>query len=389
MNGNQNINGRRDKPYVVLVLQGGGALGAYHLGAYRAMQEAGFAADWVSGISIGAVTATIIAGNHHENRLDRLQEFWDTVTWPGFPGEELMRGYFPTGFVKTSAAQTAMFGQPNFFKARIPMPQFGVPGTDGALSYADNQPLVETLVKLVNYDYLNSGKGPRLTLGATEVTTGKLVFFDNRQEHLAPAHTLASGALPPGFPPERIDGTLYWDGGVASNTPLQAVIDDIPPGHVVVFMIDLFDAHGEEPRTMDDVVWRQSQIQYASRTDFHIENTARILNARGQLSRLRESMPTKDDADPIIKEAEAAAYRDKMDFVHITFHPDPGIPPEAGHEFSRASVEARSEKGYRDMQKALKKQPWLDKKRPTGLGCRIHNMRHGEITSTAPGAGMD
>ena len=269
------------KPNVVLVLQGGGALGAYHIGAYQALEEAGFRPDWVSGISIGAINAAILVGNEPERRLTRLEELWNAISRP--EGWTLpLDGTFHRLANISSNLEALTFGQPNFFTPRFPNPYFAAPGTAGATSFYDTTPLRGTLERLASFDLINAGP-TRLSLGATKVVSGEVVFFDNTRQAIGPEHVMASGSLPPGFPAVAVEGELYWDGGCVSNTPLEAVLLDQPAGHTIVFMIDLWAAQGAVPQTMDEVLWRQKQIQYASRTAQHIDAVATKLNLRHAL----------------------------------------------------------------------------------------------------------
>ena len=238
-----------DKPKVVLVLQGGGALGAYHIGCYQALAEAGYQPDWVSGISIGAINAAIIAGNPAERRLERLEQLWADISRPGGWGHLLvgdLRRWFNLG----SAMEAITWGQPNFFVPRAPGPLLAAPGTPQATSFYDTGPLRATLLRLTDFDQINRGD-VRISLGATRVRTGELVFFDSNRCAIGPEHVMASGALPPGFPAVEVDGELYWDGGCVSNTPLEAVVGDPPAVDTLVFIIDLWSGQGPMPTTMD------------------------------------------------------------------------------------------------------------------------------------------
>ncbi|MBF0426759.1 MAG: patatin-like phospholipase family protein [Magnetococcales bacterium] len=376
-----------NKPLIALALQGGGALGAYQLGCYRALHEHGFEPEWISGISIGAVGATILAGNPPERRLRRLQEFWDKISWPGAWGEYLY-AVAPSAFVKVSGLQAQLIGQPNFFTPRIPIPQLAPPGTPNALSYADLSPLRDTLLELADFDYINSAHAPRLSLGATVVSTGELIFFDNRRMSLTPEHTMASGALPPGFSPVVIDGTMYWDGGVASNTPLQIFVDDPAPVPMLVFMVDLFSQSGPEPKTIDDVTWRQSQIEYASRVNLEVHGLMRRLNTWQLLAeQLHQATPERAAAITRIHGAippaitTTAKGHGELDLVHVVFQPEPGIPPEAGHDFSRVSIENRSAAGYADMTHAINSAPWTSRRETIPQAACLHHCRGKEIRS--------
>ncbi len=227
----------------VFVLQGGGALGAYQAGAYTALAEAGYMPSWVAGISIGAVNSAIIAGNPPERRGERLRAFWEEVSsrltaWP-LANDDNSRKVFN----ETSAAMAALWGVPGFFEPRVPPAVLMPPGTPEAISVYDSAPLYATLNELVDFDLLNSG-AVRLSVGAVEVLTGNMQYFDTTSQTVGPEHIMASGALPPGLPPIVIGDKPYWDGGLVSNTPLQHVLERGGPRHdMVVFQVDLEDAH--------------------------------------------------------------------------------------------------------------------------------------------------
>lgn len=351
------------RPQVIAVFQGGGALGAYHVGAYQALEEAGLHPDWISGISIGAFTAALIAGNRPEKRLERLEEFWREVSWPGSEWGSVLKGPLRQLFNLGSHMTGLLFGQPGFFAPRAIPPMFAVPGTPEALSYCTTRPMRSTLRRLVDFEYLNS-RATRLSLGATRLSDGQLVFFDNTREALGPEHVLASGALPPAFPPSRINGELYWDGGCVSNTPLNAILDDPPRRHTIVFMIDLFEAQGPEPRTMEEGSWRAKSIQFAGRTSGHVEQFATVWNLRRAVTRVtRQASASSPVAFSDAPEAEPAP---KLDIIHLTYQLSANQGANSGTEFSRASIAERRADGYRDMKQALASSPWT-KGSPEGL----------------------
>src|SRR5262245_59182730 len=227
--------GAKRQEMTILVLQGGGALGAYQAGAFEALAEAGWMPDWIAGVSIGAINASIIAGSKPEDRAKHLRLFWNTVSEylqnkPAIPGEVARRW-----FNEANAAAAATFGVPGFFSPRFPSPLLSPPGSLEALSFFDTSPLRATLTSLVDFDLLNSG-AMRLSLGAVNIRSGNSVYFDTKEQKISVDHVMASGALPPGFPPVLIDGEAYWDGGLVSNTPIQYVLDDsTPPRDMVVF----------------------------------------------------------------------------------------------------------------------------------------------------------
>ncbi|MEZ5862554.1 MAG: patatin-like phospholipase family protein [Geminicoccaceae bacterium] len=245
----------------VLVLQGGGALGAYQAGAYEALVSGGHQPGWLAGISIGAVNAAIIAGNPPELRVAKLRAFWEGITaWlaaePWLPGRWARQLFSEAGAAAVLAA-----GVPGFFTPRIPPPAFMPDGSIGAISYYDTAPLVATLAELVDFDYLNDA-GPRLSVGAVDIETGNFAYFDSDEMRIGPEHIMASGALPPGFPPVTIEGRHYWDGGLVSNTPLQYVLENDGATALCIFQIDLFSAEGELPENLSAVGQREKDIRY-------------------------------------------------------------------------------------------------------------------------------
>ncbi|MFZ0928279.1 MAG: patatin-like phospholipase family protein [Syntrophobacteraceae bacterium] len=370
-------------PRVIFVLQGGGALGAYHIGAYQALEEAGYLPDWVAGTSIGAINAAVIAGNQPGDRMQKLEELWNEISWAGDWGEHLS-GESRRLYNMGSNMEALLFGQPNFFVPRFPSPYCAPAGTPGATSFYDTAPLRSTLELFVDFDIINSKK-VRLSLGTTQVRTGSMKFFDNTctKKGLTAEHVMASGSLPPGFPAVQIEGELYWDGGCVSNTPLEAILADDPGGSLLVFMIDLWDAHGPAPQTMDEVFWRQKQIQYASRTTQQIEATAKRRNLRHSLGLLASHLPDEALRIPAVQDALAQTSKAKMDIVHIIYHPGSDQISQSDAEFSRPSIAERRASGYADMTLALAKKPWLEPV-PEHVGAVVHSIKGGEILSRIP-----
>jgi NTE family protein len=288
-------NGGHD--HAVLVLQGGGALGSYQAGVYEGMAEAGVDPDWVTGVSIGAINAALIAGNPPAERVDRLRQFWNRVSSaaPLIPPSEL--DLVRPAFNRLSAAGAATFGVPGFFAPRLPPPSLAPQGTAGALSFYDTAPLEATLMELVDFDLVNR-KHVRLSLGSVNVRTGNSLYFDNREIRIGPEHVIASGALPPGFAPVVIDGEYYWDGGIVSNTPLSYVLDDSPQMNALVVQVDLFSARGDLPRNIDEVLERAKDIQYSSKTRFNTTRVKDIEDMRGSLKRVIGKLPAALKSDP-------------------------------------------------------------------------------------------
>jgi NTE family protein len=361
------------KPTCVLALQGGGALGAYQLGAYQAMAERGFEPDWFSGISIGAITAAILAGNPPAQRAERLAQFWQAISRPDFGGSTKDKALQRLRS-EQSYAQALALGQPNFFVPRLPSPLLASPGP-GATSFYDTAPLRATLERLANFDQINAKAGKtRLLLGAVDIATSALTVFDNAKTRIGPEHAMASGALPPGFPPIEIDGHCYWDGGCVANTPLDFVVDELPEGHSIIFVIDLWQAEGPVPKTLNDVLWRQKQIQYSTRTALQLDALVNRLKLRHAQNRLASA-----DGDARRRNAE----EDHIDLVHIAFHSADDQFANSDVDFSRSGIEERRASGYRDMLAALDAEPWLTARHPTHAGARVHSVTKGRVVAAA------
>src|SRR5512139_3965737 len=289
----------------VLVLQGGGALGSYPAGAYQALCGHGFEPEWVAGISIGAVNAAIIAGNEGITRVKRLKEFWEMVSapvpWKPIVNDDHNRELFNS----TSAALIATFGVPGFFTPRIPPAPLWPPGHPEAQSYYDTAPLKRTLERLVDFDRINDLK-TRLSVGAVGVTSGNFKYFDNVEfrklgKKIGPEHIMASGALPPGFPAVEIEGEHYWDGGIASNTPLDHVLGEETQRDLLIFQVDLFSARGELPTSLLEAAEREKDIRYSSRTRMNTDKNKQVHNARKALRDLLGKLPDYLKGDPSVE----------------------------------------------------------------------------------------
>jgi NTE family protein len=345
---------------IVLVLQGGGALGAYQAGVYQALHEHDLVPDWIVGTSIGAINAALIAGNHKANRLHRVKEFWDRVAHPDGVDMERVTDEQRRANIMLNTVDTVMRGIPGFFMPRyfsgfpIGMP---VPPEDA--SFYDTVPLRTTLDELVDFDYLNEQGGIRLTVNAIQVTTGELVHFDSLDGDLCADHVRASCSLPPAFPPVRVDGELYWDGGLYSNTPLESVLKELPEGDTLCFMVDLWSAHGAEPVTMDQVNTRQKDVTYASRSKRHIADYVNTYLMQQKMRELYSRVPESERNAEDQKVLAALGCDATLHIVRL---------PYAGHDwhmaakdvnFSKGSIEWRWDQGYRDAMRAIKHAGWL------------------------------
>src|SRR6266403_849206 len=288
----------------VLVLQGGGALGSYQAGAYQALCHHDFEPEWIAGISIGAINAAIIAGNPREKRVGRLKEFWEMVSSP-VPWNPVTSGDRGRSlFNETSAALIATFGVPGFFTPRLPPAPLWPPGSPQSQSYYDTAPLRKTLERLVDFDRINDLK-TRLSVGAVSVTTGNFKYFDNFEfrklgKRIGPEHIMASGALPPGFPSIEIDGEHFWDGGIATNTPLDYVLDEEVRRDLLIFQVDLFSARGQLPESLLEAAEREKDIRFSSRTRMITDKNKKIHDARKALRDLLSKLPDELKSDPSV-----------------------------------------------------------------------------------------
>jgi NTE family protein len=345
--------------HTVLVLQGGGALGAYQAGVYEALSEVGFAPDWVTGVSIGAINAALIAGNPPERRLPRLREFWERVS-SGVPlvapaaFDPLRRAF---NFLSASASAT--FGVPGFFHPRIPPPFFAPEGTVGALSFYDTAPLRATLEDLVEFDRINA-KSMRFAVGAVNVRSGNSIYFDNfapEQKEIGPQHVMASGALPPGFAPVTIDDEPYWDGGLVSNTPLWYVLDT-PLLEALVLQVDLFSARGEPPATLDEVLERQKDIQYSSKTRFNTNRVKELEAMREALARVLERLPAAQRKHPDVELLSAVAKGRRVSVVQLINRRFEHSSQTKDYEFSRATIRSLWDAGRDAVRQTVSHPQW-------------------------------
>ncbi len=343
-----------------LVLQGGGALGAYQAGVYATLAENGYEPDWIAGVSIGAVNGAIIAGNPPEKRAERLRAFWELVT-DGVPAKPFLDGDIARGFFNEwSALASVASGVPGFYRPRLPTAWLHPWGTAAALSFYDTAPMRQTLEEFVDFDLLNAGE-PRLSVGAANIRKGNSVYFDTRERRLGPEHIMASAALPPGFPPIEIEGEHYWDGGVVSNTPLQYLLDVERRSSMVVFQVDLFSARGALPRNLLDVYERHKDILYSSRTRFNTDTARSGQELRRAVARLVDKLPAdlRGDAD-VRYISEKFASSVSMSIVHLIYREKNYETQTKDYEFSRVSMEEHWLAGVHDTRRTLRHEElWL------------------------------
>lgn len=342
----------------VLVLQGGGALGSYQAGAYQALCHHDFEPEWIAGISIGAINAAIIAGNPREKRVDRLKEFWEMVSspvpWTPVGKSDRARSLFN----ETSAALIATFGVPGFFTPRVPPAPLWPPGSPQSQSYYDTAPLKKTLERLVDFDRINDLK-TRLSVGAVGVTSGNFRYFDNYAmkklgKKIGPEHIMASGALPPGFPSVEIDGEHFWDGGIASNTPLDYVLAEETSRDLLIFQIDLFSARGELPVTLLEAAEREKDIRFSSRTRMNTDKNKQVHNTRKALRELIGKLPDYLRNDPSVDILCEATKESTVTVVHLIYRSKIHESASKDYDFSRVGMVEHWGSGERDVHLSMR-----------------------------------
>ncbi len=349
----------------VLVLQGGGALGSYQAGAFQALCHQGFEPEWIAGISIGAINAAIIAGNPPQQRIPRLKEFWELVSSP-VPWSPLLKGdHGRTAFNGASAALVATFGVPGFFTPRFPPAPLWPPGSPQSQSYYDTAPLRATLERLVDFDRINELQ-TRLSIGAVSVTTGNFRYFDNVEfsklgKKIGPEHIMASGALPPGFPSIEIEGEHYWDGGIASNTPLDYVLDEETARDLLIFQVDLFSARGPLPETMLEAAEREKDIRYSSRTRMNTDKNKQIHNTRKALCELIAKLPSEFKNDPSVEALREAVRENTVTVVHLIYRSKNYESSYKDYDFSHVGMVEHWSAGVRDVHLSMRHKEWLQR----------------------------
>jgi NTE family protein len=353
----QNSRVRPDFERIALLLQGGGALGSYQAGVYEALAEADLHPHWVAGISIGAINSALIAGNPPERRVERLREFWETVTQGPLGITYMAASDIKNDLVhqlvnQTRAMGAMLWGAPGFFQPRVPPPVFVPISSPGNLSYYDISPLKALLTRLVDFKLLNSGK-MRLSVGAVNVRSGNLTIFDTLDKKIGPEHIVASGSLPPGFPATEIDGEYFWDGGIVSNTPLQWVFDASPRLDTLAFQVDLWSARGDLPRDMIEVDTRLKDIRYSSRTRLGTDQFRKMQALRRATAKLIAQLPDELRQTPECKLLAAEADNKIYNIIHMIYRARVYEGASKDYEFSRRTMLEHWKAGYSDMKRTL------------------------------------
>ena len=365
----------------ILVLQGGGALGAYQAGVFEALSTVYREPTWVAGISIGAINSALIAGNPANQRVERLREFWELLSSscqpPSLSGADITARQ---SLNEASAAQVMLFGVPGFFSPRFPPAPLQPRGTLEAISFYDTTPMRQTLERLVDFDRINAGP-TRLSVGAVNVRTGNFEYFDSTKQRIDARHIMASAALPPGFAPVEIDGEHYWDGGLVSNTPLQYVLDQPGKRRRTVFQVDLFAALGALPSTLSEVTEREKDIRFSSRTRLNttMELDRQVIAQAAQ--RLIAKLPESLRNDPDVRALSRVRSEHAVDVVHLIYRSKHYESQSKDYEFSRLSMQEHWDSGRADMAHTLHDPRWIKRERSSS-GVHVFDLTSDSPSST-------
>ena len=358
---------------IALVLQGGGALGAYQVGVFQALDERGFTPNWVGGTSIGAINGAIIAGNRPRDRLERLRRFWSTVAQEDWLDMTRAPDVARQAYSYWSTLGALVTGRPHFFMPHPFLP-FGVgeAGSPELASFYDTRPLRDLLLELIDFEYLNSG-AVHFSVGAVHVTSGQLRYFDNQFQPIGVEHVMASSALPPGFPAVRVDGELYWDGGICSNTPLAMVLDDYPRVNTLCFMVDLWSARGAEPRSISEAMNRHKEIVYASRSEQSIDAYLSLHHLRRIILELYSNLPPEKRREAAMRKLAEWGCHTTMDIVYLGNEAREWELALKDTDFSRSAIDERHALGYSDAARMVERTPWMAPADPLA-GVVLHNL---------------
>lgn len=387
---------------IALVVQGGGALGSYQCGVYEGLHNAGILPNWFAGISIGAINAAILAGNAPAQRLDRLHAFWNRISIPAIPfghqwfeWQEKLREKLPleNSTLALANAQGALaallFGQSGFFVPRFPPPYVGLGHVESSVSFYDTAPLKSTLEEFVDFDRINAGE-VRFSVGAVNVRNGNFAYFDNfgqQKTTIRAEHVMASGALPPAFAPVEIDGEYYWDGGVVSNTPLDHVLSLTPRRDSLVFQVDLWRAQGVLPRNIMEVLERQKDIQYSSRTRFSTKVVQRFQDLRTTLNALLKEIPADHITAAMRAELEPWLSDRVYNIIHLIYKTKPFEEQYKDYAFAPSTMAEHWRAGLADMRNTLAhREFFLPPSRRVGVVTHdVHRHGRGPSRSTELG----
>ncbi len=249
-------------------------------------------------------------------------------------------------------------------------------GARTATSYYDTSPLRDTLIELVDFSLINE-RVTRFSVGAVNVLTGNFVYFDNAKEEIEPEHIMASGALPPALPMVKIGTDHFWDGGIVSNTPLQHLLDQEDKLNTLVFQVDLFSARGVLPRDIQEVLARQKDIIYSSRTRYTTDVYRRIHNLKMLLAKALAKIPSEELNDEDRRRLDQLADLPEITILHIIYQQKAYEGHAKDYEFSGTSMREHWQSGYEDTRRTLKRQEWMTMPAP-GSGVVVHDVHRHE-----------
>lgn len=360
---------------VACAFQGGGALGAYQVGIVHALDEAGYSPHWFIGTSIGAINAAIAAGNPEKIRVEKMHQFWASVATPSVPNPyPILDDPISRKIQHLFSANATLFvGQPGFFHPRFPPPEFGWEDKASSLSYYDTSQLKNTLEQYIDFDRINEGS-VRLSIGAVEICSGKMVYFDTTKQKIGPEHIMASGALPPGFPAVEVEGKLYWDGGISSNSPGTYVLSSQRcPQDLLLFTVHLFDSYGLNPTTIDEVLKRKKDIEFSSRFSKMLHLYQEIHSLKNSIHILSQKIAKDEPLTDEVKSCIQKGRESTISIVRFLSEVDDTELSSKDYEFSIKTIKERIAQGYKDGKKAIKKSPWLAPV-PATQGLAIYDM---------------
>jgi len=370
---------KKNKPsyheHIACCFQGGGAMGAYQVGVLQALDEAHYYPDWFVGTSIGAINAAIAAGNPEKIRIEKMHQFWESIATPLLIDDSFIPDNKETRKAShlLSSQFAILFGQPGFFTPRFPPLNMGYYDSPDTISYYDTSLLKSSLEQFVDFDRINS-KATRLSVGAVEVCSGEMVYFDSKNQKIGPEHIMASGALPPGFPAVEINGKYYWDGGISSNSPASYVLSTNQcPKSLLCFAIHLFDSYGLNPITYDEVIKRKKDIEFSSRFSKTIQLYQQIHALKNSIYLLSRYIRDDDKENLELKRCITRGHESTVSVVRFLYEQDDSEFASKDYEFSKKSIQERIKKGYKNGKKAIKKSPWHERISPT-IGLALHDM---------------
>ncbi|MDB5755281.1 MAG: hypothetical protein JWR56_1709 [Massilia sp.] len=345
-----------------IILQGGGALGAFECGVVRALEDEGVFPDIVAGVSIGAFNGAIIASNPR-NATQALEAFWQkvSVSTPDFPDERTRR--------LLASWQALAFGVPGFFRPRWASPYFIGAGALFWTSLYDPTPVKELLANYVDCHFLKSSP-VRLLVSAVNVESARLEVFDSYVDELTPDHILASGSLPPGFPWITINGNHYWDGGILSNSPLEMVIERCGAEHKRIIDVDLYPNKKPLPTNMLEVLGRRDEIVYTERIRRVSAEQALVSDLRKLVAGILSSAVTPERAAQVRQWPNyiqlMGDHDTRTDMTRITREGSEGEPASKDYDFSSTSISNHMRAGYEMAKLALRNRQQRDSVPPIG-----------------------